>query len=369
MDRVKMRFCLIFLCFVWGFAYDYSSCKKYYKIASNPSNQTRLINIEYKKQKLSIGFFKEKPKEDRIIKEDPFIGLYAFAPSGKGEQNYLIREIDERAMKLNMASIAYNYAEQGIVIEAQKGYLEYGRFTAPTKLNGVISNICYQIYGLGMGENLFIDGRYLFRFLEQKEPYYGDIGIRLYPPNPEEKSLKVQYVDPFFPNVPFIKDDEILSINDYKFKDYYDFEWFVTNLPENSKALVEIRRGESIEKFEVQVSRRYGGFLLPDRFFERLGITLDDNLTITNTDPNLQGLQQGLLEGDTILWINNQKILSEETQGTQKVAERLRYLLTQAVSLGKLDVLISRGGFQFTLNLINGLNNEYIQARNNPFGF
>lgn len=335
-----------------------------------PIDQTRLINVEYKKQKFAIGFFKERPKNARIIKADPFVGLYAFSPlDNKGEQTYIVREIDERAMKLNMASIAYNYVEQGIIIEPQKGYLQYARFTAPTRLNGVISNICYQIYGLGMGENLFIDGRYLFRFLEQKEPYYGDIGIRLYPPNSDNKTLKIEFVDPFFPNVPFLKDDEILSINKHKFQDYYDFEWFVTNLPENSKAIVEIRRGESIEEFEVQVSRRYGGFLLPDRFFERLGITLDNNLTITSTNPSLQGLQQGLLEGDTILWINNQKILDENTQTTQEVAKRLRFLLTQAVTLGKLDVLISRGGFQFTLNLINGLNNEYIQARYNPFGF
>lgn len=365
-----MRLFLLLLCFVWGFAYDYANCKRYYKAASFPNNSSRVINVEYKNQKLAIGFFQERPKDKEIIKEDPFIGLYAFKVSGKkDEQSYIIRPIDKKAMKLNMASIAYNYAEQGIIIEPQKGYLNYGRFTAQTRQNGVISNICYQIYGLGMGENLFIDSRYLYRFLEQKEPYYGDIGVRLYPPKPDEKALKVEFVDPFFPNVPFLKDDEILSINQYEFKDFYDFEWFVTNLPENSTASVRVRRQDTILEFEVSVSRRYGGFLLPDRFFERLGITLDNNLTITETDPNFQNLQQGLLEGDTILWINNQKILSAETQSTHQVAKRLRYLLTQAVSLGKLDVLISRGGFQFTLNLINGLNNEYIQSRYNPFGF
>lgn len=365
-----MRLLLALLCVVWVWGYDYTSCQKYYKAASDPKDKTRIINVEYNKEKFAIGFFKETPKDIEILKADPFIGLYAFrTKGGKNEQTYIIRDIDERAMKLNMASIAYNYSEAGIILEAQKGYLKYGRFTAPTQLNGVISNICYQIYGLGMGENLFMDSRYLLRFLEQKEPYYGDIGIRLYAPNPEDKTLKVEFVDPFFPDVPFLKDDEILSINNHIFKDYYDFEWFVTNLPENSEADVKIRRGEAITEYKVKVSRRYGGFLLPDRFFERLGITLDNTLTITSTNPNLQGLQQGLLEGDTILWINNQKILSSQTQSTQEVARRLRYLLTQAVSLGKLDVLISRGGFQFTLNLINGLNNEYIQARYNPFGF
>lgn len=365
-----MRLFLLSLCFVWGIAYDYSSCKKYYKNASTPSDHTRLINVEFKRQKFAIGYFEKQPKDRKPIKEDPFIGLYAFYPSDKNnEQYYIIRQIDERAMKLNMASISLNYAESGVIIEPQKGYLNYARFTAQTKLNGVISNICYQIYGLGMGENFFIDERYLSRFLNQKEPYYGDIGVRLYAPDPESKVLRVEFVDPFFPNVPFLKDDEILSINGKIFKDYYDFEWYVTNLAENSDVRVRIRRNETTQEYSVKVSRRYGGFLLPDRFFERLGITLDNNLTITHTNSSSQGLQQGLLEGDTILWINNQKILSHETQNTQEVARRLRYLLTQAVSLGKLDVLISRGGFQFTLNLINGLDNEYIKARYNPFGF
>lgn len=365
-----MRLLFALLCVVWVWGYDYTACKKYYKAATISVDKSKMFHIESKNQTLYIGFFKEEPKGVDFVKKDPFVGLYAIRGTDKNKApTYIIMPVDERAMKLNMAAIGDNYSEKGIILQAQKGFLDYARFTAETTLNGVISNICYQIYGLGMGENLFMDSRYILRFLEQKEPYYGDIGIRLYAPNPEDKTLKVEFVDPFFPNVPFLKDDEILSINNHTFKDYYDFEWFVTNLPENSEANVKIRRGEAITEYKVKVSRRYGGFLLPDRFFERLGITLDNNLTITSTNPNLQGLQQGLSEGDTILWINNQKILSSETQSTQEVARRLRYLLTQAVSLGKLDVLISRGGFQFTLNLINGLNNEYIQARHNPFGF
>lgn len=368
---MRFVFCILFL-FSFAFSYDFEICKKYYQVASKKIEKTRVVLVEHGKEKFYVGFFATRPKGVKILKYDPFVGLYAFPLDSKDAQSYMIMPLDEKALTLNMADIGRRYAEKGIVIEPQKGYLNYARFSAQTIPNSVISNICYQIYGIGMGENLFIDSKYLMRFIEQKEAYYGDIGIRLYPPNKEVPNdvLKVEYVDPFFPNVPFLKNDEILSINNKKFKDYYDFEWFVSNLAENSSVVVKIRRGEKQESFSVKVSRRYGGFLLPDRFFERIGITLNNELVITEIDPAFQSLQQGLVVGDKILWINNKKILDFHQKSTsQEVEDRLRFLLTEAVGLGRLDVLISRGGFQFSLNLINGLGNEYIESRYNPFGF
>ncbi|WP_305862480.1 DUF7488 domain-containing protein [Helicobacter cholecystus] len=368
-----MRFFLFGLIFgSWLFAYDFEICKKYYQVASKKIENSRVVLIEHGDKKFYIGFFSKAPKDVEILKADPFVGLYAFPLTSKDAQTYMIMPLDDKALSLNMADLAEKYAEKGIVIEPQKGFLTYARFSAQTIPNSVISNICYQIYGIGMGDNLFIDSQYLLRFIEQEEPYYGDIGVRLYMPNKNHPHdvLKVEYVDPFFPNVPFLKDDEILSINNKEFKDYYDFEWYVANLEEHSTANVRIRRADKIETFSIKVSRRYGGFLLPDRFFERIGITLNDELMITAIDPKFQALQQGLLVGDRILWINNKKILNpnEKTQ-SKEVEKRLRFLLTEAVKLGRLDILISREGFQFSLNLIGGLNNAYIQSRYNPFGF
>lgn len=368
-----MRFFLF--CLAIGsllFSYDFEICKKYYQVASKKIEKSRVVLIEYEGKKFYVGFFSKRPKGVEILKADPFVGLYAFPLTSKDAQSYMIMPLDEKAMSLNMADVGIRYAEKGIVIEPQKGFLAYARFSAQTLPNSVISNICYQIYGIGMGNNLFIDSKYLLRFIKQKEAYYGDIGVRLYPPSKTHRGdvLRVEYVDPFFPDVPFLKEDEILSINNRKFKDYYDFEWYVSNLEENSIANVKIRRGEKIETFTIKIAKRYGGFLLPDRFFERIGITLNDELVITATNPQLQSLQQGLLVGDKILWINNKKILDfHQKADSEEVTRRLRFLLTEAVKLGRLDVLISRGGFQFSLNLINGLNNAYIQSRYNPFGF
>lgn len=354
------------------FSYDFEICKKYYQVASKKIDQSRVVLIEHEGEKFYIGFFASPPKGVEILKSDPFVGLYAFPLTSKDAQSYMIMPIDKKALSLNMADIGRRYAEKGIIIEPQKGFLNYARFSAETLPNSVISNICYQIYGIGMGENFFIDSKYLLRFIKQKEAYYGDIGVRLYAPSQEKKddALRIEYVDPFFPDIPFLKDDVILSIDERTFKDYYDFEWYVANLEENSVVTVKIGRGKKIESFPIKVARRYGGFLLPDRFFERIGITLDDELVITATNPQFHSLQQGLLVGDKILWINNKKILDFYQKNTKKeVEDRLRFLLTEAVGLGRLDVLISRGGFQFSLNLINGLNNAYIQSRYNPFGF
>lgn len=56
--------------------------------------------------------------------------------------------------------------------------------------------------GLGVGGNGFIETKFIKRFLNQKEPYYGDIGVRLKENN---KRLVVAQFDPFFPKNPFLK--------------------------------------------------------------------------------------------------------------------------------------------------------------------
>ncbi|WP_051420612.1 DUF7488 domain-containing protein [Helicobacter pametensis] len=370
-----MRFiCVLLVCLSLSFSYDFSFCQKYYKDASISIYNTRAVLLEYGKQKFFVAFFKTPPPKNlQIIKADPFIGLYAFNLPTKNKQSYMLMPIDSKAKSLNVAAINHSNVQKGIIIQAQKGFLNYARFSGKIPNNGVISNICYQIYGLGMGDTFFIDSKYLNRFLSQDKPYYGDLGIRLYPPKQGDQTLKVQYVDPFFPNVPFLKNDEILSINDQPIKDYYQFEWFVSNLPKDSIARVKIKRIQDKKPqtltFDVSVQERYGGFLLPDVFFDRIGIKLDHELKIISVDPSKHNLQQGLLQGDALLWINGERIFSYTKQDPQKVQKRLREILTQAVSKGKLEVLISRDGFQFTLNLINGLQNDYIKARYNPFGF
>lgn len=364
-----MRFALLlFLAPLFVFAKDYSACQRYYKDASVATSNSRVIQVEYNNRKYLLGYFKHKPKNVKILKADPFIGLYLLdLPKKKNLQSYVLMPIDQITLKLNIVSIGLKTLDEGIILEPQKGFLEYARFTAEVPTNGVISNICYQIYGIGVTQNQFIDTKYLNRFLSQKTPYYGDIGVRLY--QNSKNVFKVEFVDPFFPNTPFLKDDEILSINNQTFKNYYDFEWYLSNLAEGSTAKVKIKRKEEILNFDIIVAPRYGGFLLPDRFFERIGITLNDEFEITHANPQFKDLQQGLLEGDIILWINGKQILTPQIKTSQEAQKRLRSLLTDAVSKGKLDVLISRQGFQFTLNLVNGLNNEYIKARNDPFGF
>lgn len=363
-------FQLCFFCFLWS--YDFGFCQKYYKDGSAPLGDSRVIYVEYKGKKSFIGFFKTPPEDVKILKADPFVGLYSFDLPYKNKPSYMLKPIDSKAMSLNVAGIGFKSIKKGIILENQKGFLNYARFSATLPKNGVISNICYQIYGLGVQEDRFIDSKYLIRFLDQESPYYGDIGVRIYTEDSKQKTLKVEYVDPFFPNNPFLKDDEIISINQKPIKDYYDFEWLVSNLEENSPVQVQIRR--TIDKktqelsFDLKVQKRYGGFLIPDLFFERIGIELNDRLEITDIDLSKQNLQQGLLKGDVILWINGQKIFDYDRKSSQEIAARIRYLLTQAVSLGKLDILISRGGFQFTINLLNGLQNEYIKDRYDPFG-
>lgn len=369
-----IRFLILSLIsFKFLISYDFSFCQKYYRDASIQIAQTRAILVEYEQKKFFVSFFKTPPKNLKLLKSDPFVGLYIIDLPIKNKQSYILMPIDSKARSLNMASIDTKSVQKGIILESQKGFLDYARFSGKVPNNGVVSNICYQIYGIGIENDRFIDSKYLTRFLSQDTPYYGDLGIRLYPQDSKQKTLKVRYVDPFFPNVPFLKEDEILSINNKTFKNQNEFEWFVSNLPQDSVAKVAIKRTQKKKtqtlSFNVVVQKRYGGFLLPDIFFERIGIKLNNDLQIIATDPSKHSLQQGLLVGDDLLWINGERIFNYTKQDPAVIQARIREILTQAVSIGKLEVLISRDGFQFTINLLNGLQNDYIKARYNPFGF
>lgn len=364
---------VIFLFSTFLGGYDFSFCHKYYKEASSPVGNSRAIHLEHRGEKVFLGFFLTPPENVKIIKSDPFIGLYLFDLPHKNRPTYKLKPVDSKALTLNVAGIGFTNIQKGIILGAQKGFLNYARFSESFPQNGVVSNICYQIYGLGIDKNLFMDTRYIERFLDQKTPYYGDIGVRIYPQDEKNKELKVQYVDPFFPNNPFLKNDKIIAINQQIIKNYDDFEWLVSNLQENTPIEVKIERIQNKQiqhmQFEIKVQKRYGGFLLPDIFFDRLGIKLNNTLEIIDTDLTKYDLQRGLIKGDTILWINGQKIFDYQRKDPQKIQERIRYLLTEAVSLGKLDILISRGQFQFTINLLKQLDNDYIKNRYNPFGF
>lgn len=345
------------LCFVsllfysaslWG--YDYSHCVKYFKAASTPVGSSYAISLKNGAQQHHIMFSPTAPSGVKILKADPFIGLYLIA-AARTKQSYDLLALDARTLKdKNLAFISANAkVHTGQITKRQNGFIDYARFSSSTSANGVLGNICYQIYGIGVGNQKFIEKKYIDRFLAQKTPYYGDLGIRFSSSKPI-----VSIMNPFT-DIPFQPQDEILSINGTKINNSSEAEWIISNLKKGSSAKVLIRRGNKTLQVNAKVSQRYGGFLLKETFLEQFGINIDENMIIQSINPSLAGRFSPLRAGDKIVWINKEPILTNATDTMHKRFERLKYLLSQTrfdERFGdKMQLLIVRNNLEIFIKL------------------
>ncbi|WP_205435941.1 DUF7488 domain-containing protein [Helicobacter suis] len=335
----KYFFLLLWASFLY--AYDFSHCQKYYDLASRPGS----VSLFWEGKQVAF-VHGSVPKGVKILKADPFVGFYLIkVPPTKFAYNLL--DIDEQAYKHPLASIGSHDARPGSILARQRGFLIYARFSAPMPANAVVSNICYQIYGIGVGnkENAFIESRYIKRFLSQNSPYYGDIGVRV----KEQGGVMVESVDPFFTNNPFLEKDVITKINNQPITSTGHFEWLVSNLPFKRVISVQIRRKGQLQTLTVRVDKRYGGFLLPDSFLERF-IKINAHFVITALHKNRPQALRNLHLGDQILWINRKPIASSSANFTQKL-RALRQAFSHAYMQGRIEMLILRKGFEFYVRL------------------
>ncbi|WP_104624951.1 DUF7488 domain-containing protein [Helicobacter felis] len=315
-------------------AYNFSQCVRYHHLATRGDS----LSLEWQKHQVAFLRSLTPPKGVKILKADPFMGFYLInAP--KTRFAYHLLDMDSRAYRYPLASVKQD-ALLGKILERQKGFLDFAKFSAPVPTNAVVSNICYQIYGIGVGGHSFIETKYLKRFLAQKTPYYGDIGVRV------GEGMVVERIDPFFANNPFVERDVIISINGEHIANPNAFEWVVSNLTYGSLAHISIRRGDTLKEFKVKVGRRYGGFLLPDTFLERFGIVLDDKLTITQAR-HLRYPLNVLRVGDRIKWINKRPVLVNWLPPHRA----LQRALSAASMQGYIEMLILRKGLEVYVRL------------------
>lgn len=319
---------------------DFSHCAAYYKQASvSLGNNLYAIRLKTPSGTALVGYNPTRPNIKNLAKFDPFIGLFEVRENIASKYAYEMADIDDYALSKELASTGIKGAKVGRFEEHQKGFLIPAKFSVATQKNGVISNICYRIYGLSTGGDGFIEKRYIDRFLSQDKPYYGDIGVRFQEIEPSSATFVVQFADPFFPNNPFKRGDVLISINDYAPRDWGDLEWQVANLEQGSVANVKIRRGEMLKNLEVKVGRRYGGMLLPDSFLERFNFDISSDFVVQKAPS--QGAFSKLRKGDRILFINNIDLRQLKVANTAQKNELLRELFTRLQN-NQVDFLESK---------------------------
>lgn len=332
--------------------YDYSHCLKYYEAATTRLDGGYAISLANgTKGQYHLYYSTTAPRNVKVLKSDPFVGLYLIA-APRTKQSYNLLALDTRTLNdSNLALISYKHVEKGRITARQNGFLNYGRFSASTSPNSVLGNICYQIYGIGT-QNGFIEKRYIDRFLTQKYPYYGDLGIRF---NTNSKRAIVASIHPFIPNNPFMPNDEILSINGKPVQSGKELEWIMSNLKKNSLAQVKLKRDGKVLNLNARVYQRYGGFLLKETFLEQFGIDIDDEMIIQNINPSLAGRFSALRKGDRILWINKEPIITQATTTAQERYNNLKELLSKTIFdnrfEGKMQLLIMRDNLEIFIKL------------------
>lgn len=279
----------------------------------------------------AIYYSKTKPKSGYILKHDPFLGLYLL--SVESEEKPL--EISLNYQNKELAVITKDNYEIGKIMRVGSP-VSFAKFSTKTAPNSIIASICYQVHGLGIGGNEFIEAKYIAKFLERETITYADMGIEFYEDN---NGVVVSLVDIFFPNNPFLEGDRIVEIDGQKIENKRDFYDAYIYEPIGKELKVGIiRDGKRINKSVVlgKYIGRNGGFL------ERLGVSLNQNLEVISNSSDDSGLKW-LKVGDRILMIDRLEVDSIYT---------LKRILSNSLKR-EILMLIERDGFQFFIKVTN----------------
>lgn len=316
-------------------AYNFSKCQEFYRNNSQEFAGVRAIHIgngEY------LAHSKTPLDSSAIIKKDELLGLYLFKGEAKKSHFHLV-SINPQA-----ATIAINAENltQGKILQAQKSYIDYALFSHKIPPNSAIIDICYQFYGISVGDEKFVDKTYLTKFLRHKEReiVHGYISVGI---SESKNGVVITNLNPFFaksyPNI--AQGDIIESINGKKVRTKRDFIDAMFEIAPNSEIDIVVKRGNKSIKERVKSVENddFGG---NDTALSFLQIIVDNNLIVRK---NLSAFDLRL--GDRILRVNQIPVASPSdlNAAIMRALEEFQYL----------SLLLSRDDFEFFLTIKDGL--------------
>ncbi len=281
---------------------------------------------------LAVAYSQTKPKVP-FVKFDPFLNLYLFSSKKTLKPIHLkstkFLKLGEWIAGMDDTSLyAGNFAKSGDVLDSF--YLQNAKLDE----NSIISCLCCEVYGLGIGAGSFIGSEYIKRFINIKEIYYGDIGARF---EKHANDFIVKSIDPFYVNQLLNIDDKILKINGKKVTSLKQLNQTVLFAKPKSIIIIELLRGKNILKRSLVVRSRMGGGYLSDSFLEKKGIFFDDNMKINKISKKSFAKRSGLHVGDKLIQIDQKKIKNQND-----VKEYL-----SSIKLKEVHLLFDRNDFQF----------------------
>jgi len=312
---------------------DFRQCYKKNKKAFVYFGDTRAIAVS---KNLAIAYSKTKPSVE-YVKFDPFLNLYLFHSSKplspvRLRSSHLLK-IGEWVAGMDENSLFVgNFAKHGDLLDSF--YLKNAKLEA----NSMISCLCCEMYGIGVGGGSFIGSEYIKRFIKLKDVYYGDIGVRF---EQVARDFLVKSINPFYPNQLLRIGDKIQKIDGKKVTSLKQLNQAVLFSKPKNIIKIEVLRDNKKLTLSSVVRSRMGGGKLSDSFLEKKGIFFDTNLRIVKVNNNSFGDKSGLKVGDKLMQIDGK---------TVKAQDDIRVSLSKLKSK-KAQLLFDRDDFQFFVKL------------------
>lgn len=285
---------------------------------------------------LAVAYSQTTPKVP-FVKFDPFLNLYLFKSTKtlnpiKLKSTHSLKLGEWIAGMDDSSLYAGNFARSGDLLDSF--YLQNSNL----EKNSIISCLCCEIYGLGIGGGSFIGSEYIKRFMSNKDVYYGDIGVRF---KKHENDFVVKSINPLYPKQSLKVGDKILKINGKKVYSLKQLNQTVLFAKPKTTISLEVRRAKEILEQKMLVIPRAGGGYLSDSFLENKGIFFDKEMKINRINKKSFGEINGLKIGDKLMQVDHKKIES---------ADDLKTYLSETKNK-EVQLLFDRDDFQFFVKL------------------
>lgn len=361
-------------------AYDFSKCKEFYlntsqvfslEISANGADSTkeiRAFHIGNSKYLAFVGVGIDSITNENILFYDRFVGLALFSGK-KMTPKYDLLPITKSVQSLPLVGITSDSTTQGKIISTQKSLKNKAQFSRQIPPNAILSDICYQSYGISVGANRFIDKAYITRFLaENGTRIYSDIGFEI---ETQKGALIVKSINPFVefrlvkivdssannanrvnqanlanqkstdnPHESLRVGDEILAINGISVKNEDEFFDIASTLEIGKRATIRILRGNIIMEFSFMPLKRERGFDESGTLLDFFGIVVDERLSVIRAP-----IDSIFKRGDRILRLNQIKVNDKATLNSAI----WRVLLSRQ----NFSFLLTRKDFEFFITFKN----------------
>ncbi len=281
----------------------------------------------------------KKPEDDEnftFIRGNRFLKMVLM--ESKKELDYIHLTPTDKYLKADeVAVITKDGYEIGEVTKREIAF-NFATFSKPVPKGSVIGIKCYSTVGIGIGNNKFVETRYVKFFLDTDPFMYGDIGARF---TEDIKEPIVYLTDPYRKGVEFLPGDQIIEVNGTKITSSLQLQDIILfSKPGTFMNIKMIRDGKEIEK-KIEVYKLLGDSFDNETFLERFGLEFDEHLVVTKIRKGSQAEKKWLKPGDILRQVDD-----IEVSTPSEVAR----LLSQSKNING-QFIFERDNFQFFIKL------------------